>query len=83
MDKKSRAPERRITSFISGKRWRFVKTKFGVEYCVDQLLFRGEKLAELDCYRVDENGTVSIIHLEPNEVEDMSEIAEFLTPSHT
>lgn len=83
MEKKSRAPERRITSFSSGKRWRFVKTKFGVEYCVDQLLFRGEKLAELDCYRVDENGSVSIIHLGPNEVEDMSEIAEFLTPSHT
>lgn len=81
MGKKSKAAERRITSFSSGKRWRFVKTKLGVEYCVDQLRFRGEKLGKLDCYRIEENGTVSTVQLRPSEVEDMSEITEFLAPS--
>jgi hypothetical protein len=79
--KKSKAAERRITSFSSGKRWRFVKTELGVEYCVDQLRFRGEKLEKLDCYCIEENGSVSTVQLRPSEVEDMSEIAEFLTPS--
>jgi len=81
MDKKRKATERRITSFGSGKRWRFIKTKLGVEYCVDQLRFRGQKLEEIDCYRMEENGTVSTAQLRPGEVEDMSEIAEFLAPS--
>jgi hypothetical protein len=78
MDKKSRAAERRITSFGPDKRWRFVKTKLGVEYCVDQLRFRGRTLEELDCYRIDEDGIVSTVHLRPNDVADMSEIAEFV-----
>jgi hypothetical protein len=81
MDKRSKAAERKITSFGAGKRWRFVRTKLGVEYCVDQLRFRGEKLEELDCYRIEENGTFSTVQLRPNEVEDLSEIAEFLAPS--
>jgi hypothetical protein len=81
MDKKSTAAERRITSFGSDRRWRFVKTKLGVEYCVDQLRFKGEKLEELDCHRIEENGTVSTVQLRPSEVEDMSEIAEFLAPA--
>jgi hypothetical protein len=81
MEKKSRVLERRVTSFGSGNRWRFVKTKLGVEYCVDQLRFRGKKLEEIDCYRIEENGTVDFVHLRPNELADMSEIAEFLTPA--
>jgi hypothetical protein len=81
MEKKNRVVERRITSFGSGKRWRFVKTKRGEEYCVDQLRFRGEKLEELACYRIEENGTVDFVHLRPSELDDMSEIAEFLAPS--
>jgi hypothetical protein len=79
MDKKSRAAERRITSFGPDKRWRFVKTKFGVEYCVDQLRFKGERLEELACHRVEEFGAVSNVHLRPNDIADMSEIAEFVS----
>jgi hypothetical protein len=81
MEKKSRVVERRISSFGSGNRWRFVKTKLGVEYCVDQLRFRGTKLEEIAGYRIEENGTVDFVHLRPSELADMSEIAEFLTPT--
>ncbi|MGA9364211.1 MAG: hypothetical protein WBW16_07565 [Bacteroidota bacterium] len=81
MDKKSRVVERRVTSFGPGKRWRFVKTKLGIEYCVDGLRFRGKKLEELECYRIEENGTVDFVHLRPSELDDVSEIAEFLTPA--
>jgi hypothetical protein len=78
MGKRSGDAETRISSFGPEKRWRFVKTKYGIEYCVDQILFRGGKLREVDCYRFDENGTMSTVQLSPTEIQDLSEISEFL-----
>ena len=80
MQTKSERTETRVTCFGSGKRWRFVRTKHGQEYCIEQLLFKGGRLKELDCYRFEENGAKYTVHLRPDEVEDMSEIAEFLNP---
>jgi hypothetical protein len=81
MSKKRGHAEVRITSFGSEKRWRFVRTKYGIEYCVDQILFRGGKLREVDCYRFDEDGTMSTVQLSPAEIQDLSEISEFLKQS--
>jgi hypothetical protein len=78
MGKRSGSAETRISSFGSERRWRFVKTKYGTEYCVDQILFRGGRLAEVDCYRFDENGMMSTVQLSPAEIVDLSEISEFL-----
>ena len=83
MEKVSRFTETRTVSTFPGKTWRFVRTKLGTEYCVDHLLFKKGKLTELDCYRFDEYGTRFTVHLRPTEVEDMSEIAEFLTGSQS
>jgi hypothetical protein len=69
----------RITSFASGRRWRFVETKEGTVYCVDQILFEGGKLKEVDCHRFEEDGTRSTVQLNPAEIQDLSEISEFLT----
>ena len=80
MEKTDKYTETKVTTFSSEKRWRFIRTKRGVEYCVEQLLFKGGKLRELDCYRFGEDGIKSTIHLKPAEVEDMTEIAEFLSP---
>ncbi len=81
MEQISKFAGTKIVSTFPGKRWRFVKTKLGTEYCVDHLLFKSGRLQELDCYRFDEYGTRFTVHLRPSEVEDMSEIAEFLTGS--
>jgi hypothetical protein len=78
MGKRSGDAETRICSFGSERRWRFVKTKYGIEYCVDQILFRDGELREVDCYRFDENGTMSTVQLSPTEIQDLSEISEFL-----
>jgi hypothetical protein len=78
MGKRNGGAETRICSFGSERRWRFVKTKYGIEYCVDQILFRGGKLREVDCYRFDENGMMSTVQLSPAEIVDLSEISEFL-----
>jgi hypothetical protein len=72
--------EVRITSFGSGKRWRFVKTKYGIEYCVDQLLFKDGKLKEVGCHRFEQDGTKFTVQLRPVEIQDLSEISEFLKP---
>jgi len=78
MSKRRRNAEVRITSFGSGKRWRFVKTKYGVEYCVDQILFHDGELKEVDCHRIEDDGTKFTVQLSPAEIQDLSEISEFL-----
>ncbi|MGA9364964.1 MAG: hypothetical protein WBW16_11430 [Bacteroidota bacterium] len=78
MSKTRGKAEVRITSFGSEKRWRFVKTKHGIEYCVDQILFQGGELKEVDCHRFEEDGTMFTVQLSPAEIQDLSEISEFL-----
>jgi len=78
MSKKREHTEVRITSFGSGKRWRFVQTKYGTVYCVDQLLFQGGELKKVDSHRFDEDGTKFTVQLRPIEIQDLSEISEFL-----
>jgi len=78
MSKKRGQADVRITSFGSEKRWRFVKTKYGIEYCVDQILFQAGELKEVDCYRFEDDGTKSTVQLSPAEIQDISEISEFL-----
>lgn len=79
MNKKRRLAEVRITSSASGRRWRFVQTKEETVYCVDQILFEGGKLKEVDCHRFEEDGTRFTVQLSPAEIKDLSEISEFLT----
>jgi hypothetical protein len=78
MSKKREHTEVRITSSDSGKRWRFVQTKHGTVYCVDRLLFQGGQLKEVDCHRFEEDGTKFTVQLRPIEIQDLSEISEFL-----
>jgi hypothetical protein len=78
MSKKRGQAEVRITSFGSEKRWRFVKTKYGIEYCVDQILFQAGELKKVDCYRFEDDGTKFTVQLSPAEIQDLSEISEFL-----
>lgn len=75
--------ERTLTTVIPyspDNKWRFVRTKQGVEYCVEQLLFKAGNLEELVCYHIDDDGISIFVRLKPQELEDLSEVAEFLHP---
>lgn len=78
MSTKNGNAETRIASFGSERRWRFVRTNYGVEYCVDQLLFQDGKLWKVDCYRFDEDGSKLTVRLRPADIQDFTEISEFL-----
>jgi len=78
MKKKDRLTSTRVIPGFSGNKWRFVRTKLGEGYCVEWVVLKGEKLAELECYRFDEYGTRFDIRLKPGDVQDLSEIYEML-----
>ena len=80
MNEESERTQTRIISYSPGNKWRFVKTKRGVEYCVEQLLFKAGNLKELVCYHIDDDGTSLFVRLKPQDLEDLSEVAEFLDP---
>jgi hypothetical protein len=79
MDMKRGSAEKRVVSVIPGNGWRFVKTRDGEEYCVEELMFERGKLIELACYCFDEDGIMYSLHLRPEEIEDMSEISDLLS----
>jgi hypothetical protein len=78
MNKANGHTETRITSFGSGRRWRFVRTNYGIEYCVDQLLFQDGRLWKVKCYRFSEDGSKLTVQLRPADIQDFTEISEFL-----